>query len=155
MDFLSINLAIFCGLVSLFVESIYYHCHCESLEVNCVKEKLPIVLCKYFKRPNNYYTKSRTNVNISSIWTVVLIISCFSTPNLSVKHRFMSFCKIHSLNKRALPSRILLFKHAVTLHRLFNAQNFRVVKEDLIKIARNEQPKLIWGKVVFDMMDCM
>ena len=109
-----------CGLVSLFVESIYYHCHCESLEVNCVKEKLPIVLCKYFKRPNNYYTKSRTNVNISSIWTVVLIISCFSTPNLSVKHRFMSFCEIHSINKRALQSRILLFKHAVTLHRLVN-----------------------------------
>ena len=39
------------------------------------------------------------------------------TPNYN---RFMSFLDLHLINNRALPSQIISYKHALTLHRLIS-----------------------------------
>ena len=36
---------------------------------------------------------------------------------------FTSFIKIHEINKRALPENLLIYKHAIQLHKLYNSKS--------------------------------
>ena len=55
------------------------------------------------------------------------------TPNYN---RFMSYSDIHLLNNRALPSKIMIYKHAIILHRLVS----------------NEIPSIEWVALHFNLI---
>ena len=61
----------------------------------------------------------------------------------------MSFRDLHFINNRALPSQILLYKHAITLHRLISNEiptfEWLALHFNLILTSRDSNFKVIQG----------